>query len=149
LRGPQSALSSVPMTDSTPTASGHASPPAHVSAGQMRHFRYYDLVMAAFVAILLLSNIIGASKLSTVGQVTFGAGILFFPLSYVIGDVLTEVYGYARAPICFRSRRPPKGPARSVRRPMKASSAARGASSSRRSPLSGRASSSTAMFWRG
>src|SRR3546814_12037422 len=61
------------------------------------HFRYYDLVMAAFVAVLLLSNIIGASKLSMVGGLTFGAGILFFPISYVIGDVLTEVYGYARA----------------------------------------------------
>src|SRR5690606_1839668 len=73
------------------------SPLAAVNAGEMRHFRYFDLVMAAFVAILLLSNIIGASKLSTVGSVTLGAGILFFPLSYVIGDVLTEVYGYARA----------------------------------------------------
>lgn len=72
-------------------------PPSHVSAANVRHFRYYDLVMAAFVAILLLSNIIGASKLATVGGITFGAGILFFPLSYVIGDVLTEVYGYARA----------------------------------------------------
>lgn len=71
--------------------------PEHVNAAAVRHFRYYDLVMAAFVAILLLSNIIGASKLATVGGVTFGAGILFFPLSYVIGDVLTEVYGYARA----------------------------------------------------
>ena len=60
-------------------------------------FRYYDLVMSAFVAILLLSNIIGASKLTVVGGVVFGAGILFFPLSYIIGDVLTEVYGYARA----------------------------------------------------
>lgn len=74
-----------------------SAPPTHVSAAAVRHFRYYDLVMAAFVAILLLSNIIGASKLATVGGVTFGAGILFFPLSYVIGDVLTEVYGYARA----------------------------------------------------
>jgi len=71
--------------------------PAHVRAGTIRHFRYYDLVMAAFVAVLLLSNIIGASKLSMVGGLTFGAGILFFPISYVIGDVLTEVYGYARA----------------------------------------------------
>ena len=71
--------------------------PAPVSAANVRHFRYYDLVMAAFVAILLLSNIIGASKLATVGGFTFGAGILFFPLSYVIGDILTEVYGYARA----------------------------------------------------
>jgi uncharacterized integral membrane protein (TIGR00697 family) len=60
-------------------------------------FRYYDIVMAAFVAILLLSNLIGAAKLSTVAGFTFGAGILFFPLGYVIGDVLTEVYGYARA----------------------------------------------------
>ena len=60
-------------------------------------FRYYDFVMAAFVAILLLSNIIGAAKLSTVAGFTCGAGILFFPVSYVIGDVLTEVYGYARA----------------------------------------------------
>ena len=71
--------------------------PRPVSASAVGHFRYYDLVMAAFVAVLLLSNIIGASKLSTVGTLTFGAGILFFPVSYVIGDVLTEVYGYARA----------------------------------------------------
>ncbi|MFM6854985.1 MAG: queuosine precursor transporter [Sphingopyxis sp.] len=59
--------------------------------------RYYDVVMAAFVAVLLLSNLVGAAKLSSVGGVTFGAGILFFPISYVLGDVLTEVYGYARA----------------------------------------------------
>lgn len=72
-------------------------PPHRVSAGQVAHFRYYDVVMAAFVAILLLSNLIGAAKLSTVAGFTFGAGILFFPVSYVIGDVLTEVYGYARA----------------------------------------------------
>ena len=71
------------------------------SAVTGRQFRYYDLVMAAFVAILLLSNIIGAAKpaaLTINGQQwIFGAGILFFPLGYVIGDVLTEVYGYARA----------------------------------------------------
>jgi uncharacterized integral membrane protein (TIGR00697 family) len=66
-------------------------PPAHA------RFRYFDLVMAAFVVVLVLSNVIGAAKLSTVVGFTFGAGILFFPLSYVIGDVLTEVYGYARA----------------------------------------------------
>lgn len=67
-----------------------------------RQFRYYDFVMAAFVAILLLSNVIGAGKVAQVwlpgiGWWPFGAGILFFPVSYVIGDVLTEVYGYARA----------------------------------------------------
>ena len=80
-----------------------------------RHFRYYDLVMAAFVAILLLSNVIGAAKLASVpvpwwpagwwpaadGMFIFGAGILFFPVSYVIGDVLTEVYGYAKARRCI------------------------------------------------
>ncbi|MGI9374539.1 MAG: queuosine precursor transporter [Tsuneonella suprasediminis] len=67
-----------------------------------RHFRYYDFIMAAFVAILLLSNIIGAAKPSFVTlpdgtEWSFGAGVLFFPLSYIIGDVLTEVYGFARA----------------------------------------------------
>jgi uncharacterized integral membrane protein (TIGR00697 family) len=68
--------------------------------GARRHFRHFDLIMAAFVAILLLSNLIGAAKLAQVGGYTFGAGILFFPLSYVIGDVLTEVYGYAHARRC-------------------------------------------------
>ena len=67
-----------------------------------RAFRYYDFVMAAFVAILLLSNVLGAGKVAQImlpgiGPWPFGAGILFFPVSYVIGDVLTEVYGYARA----------------------------------------------------
>lgn len=69
-------------------------------SGARRHFRYFDYVMAAFVAILLLSNLIGAAKLANVGGFTFGAGILFFPVSYVIGDVLTEVYGYANARRC-------------------------------------------------
>lgn len=69
-------------------------------SGARRHFRYFDYVMAAFVAILLLSNLIGAAKLATLWGFTFGAGILFFPVSYVIGDVLTEVYGYANARRC-------------------------------------------------
>jgi len=65
-------------------------------------FRYYPYMMAAFVAILLLSNVIGASKPSYLTlpggrQWAFGAGVLFFPFSYIIGDVLTEVYGYANA----------------------------------------------------
>jgi uncharacterized integral membrane protein (TIGR00697 family) len=71
-----------------------------------RPARLFDLVMAAFVTVLLLSNVIGAGKLAELdipglGPVPFGAGILFFPLSYVIGDVLTEVYGYARARRCI------------------------------------------------
>ncbi len=70
------------------------------SAGARRHFRFFDYAMAAFVAILLLSNLIGAAKLASVWGFTFGAGILFFPVSYVLGDVLTEVYGYANARRC-------------------------------------------------
>lgn len=71
-------------------------------AGAAARFRYFPYVMAAFVAILLLSNLIGASKPSYVTlpggtQWSFGAGVMFFPVSYIIGDVLTEVYGYANA----------------------------------------------------
>jgi uncharacterized integral membrane protein (TIGR00697 family) len=62
-----------------------------------RTYRYYDLVMAAFVTVLLCANLIGASKVATLFGFTFGAGVLFFPISYVFGDILTEVYGYARA----------------------------------------------------
>ncbi len=62
-----------------------------------RSYRYYDLVLGAFVAVLLCSNLIGTSKVLAVGGHSFGAGVLFFPLSYVFGDVLTEVYGYARS----------------------------------------------------
>jgi uncharacterized integral membrane protein (TIGR00697 family) len=62
-----------------------------------RVYRHYDLVMAAFVTVLLCANVIGAAKVAKVGPFTFGAGVLFFPISYIFGDVLTEVYGYARA----------------------------------------------------
>lgn len=66
------------------------------------NYRYYDFVMAAFVAVLLCSNLVGPAKIAQVdlplvGALTFGAGVLFFPISYVFGDILTEVYGYARA----------------------------------------------------
>src|SRR5688572_6370250 len=65
-------------------------------------YRYYEFVMAAFVTILVCSNLIGPAKIAQVdapvlGAITFGAGVLFFPVSYVFGDILTEVYGYARA----------------------------------------------------
>ncbi len=63
-----------------------------------RSYRYYEFVMAAFVTILICSNLIGPTKIVQVdGLPAFGAGLLFFPVSYVFGDVLTEVYGYARA----------------------------------------------------
>lgn len=58
--------------------------------------------MAAFVAVLLCANLIGVHKVSTVdlpfyGEYIYGTGVLFFPLSYLFGDILTEVYGYARS----------------------------------------------------
>lgn len=67
-----------------------------------RTYRYYDFVMVAFVVVLVCSNLIGPAKaaqldLPLIGAVTFGAGVLFFPISYIFGDILTEVYGYARA----------------------------------------------------
>lgn len=64
-------------------------------------YRYYDFVMAAFVTVLLCSNLIGAAKVTEItlpllGTATFSAGVLFFPISYIFGDILTEVYGYGR-----------------------------------------------------
>jgi queuosine precursor transporter len=71
-------------------------------AQPVRRFRYFEFVMVAFVVVLVCSNLIGPAKAAQVqlpwwGPVTFGAGVLFFPISYVFGDVLTEVYGYSRA----------------------------------------------------
>lgn len=67
-----------------------------------RHYKYFDFVMAAYVVILVCADVIGPGKVSQVhlpviGEFTFGAGVLFFPISYIFGDMLTEVYGYARA----------------------------------------------------
>jgi uncharacterized integral membrane protein (TIGR00697 family) len=68
---------------------------------ETRVYKYYDLIMAAFVCVLLCANLIGVSKVTEVeifGKTfIFGAGNLFFPLSYLFGDMLTEVYGYARS----------------------------------------------------
>src|SRR3989344_5939445 len=69
----------------------------------MKSFKYFDLVMAAFVAVLLISNVASSAKIIDWGVSPFGlrlafdAGTLLFPLSYIFGDILTEVYGYARA----------------------------------------------------
>jgi hypothetical protein len=61
-----------------------------------RVYRYYDLVMVAFVAVLMISNV-ASSKIVVLGPFTFDGGTLLFPLSYIFGDILTEVYGYARS----------------------------------------------------
>ncbi len=62
-------------------------------------YRYFDLVMAVFVAVLLISNVASAAKIVNLGLpvLTFDAGTLLFPISYVFGDVLVEVYGYRRS----------------------------------------------------
>ncbi|MCS7205607.1 MAG: queuosine precursor transporter [Leptospiraceae bacterium] len=61
-----------------------------------RRYKYLDFVMVAFVTVLLTSNIIGPAKVAIVFGFEFGAGVFFFPFSYIFGDILTEVYGYAR-----------------------------------------------------
>ena len=71
----------------------------------MKTYKYYDLILGAYVCVLLCANLIGPAKVSTIelpgiGSVTFMAGVLFFPISYFFGDVLTEVYGYARDRRC-------------------------------------------------
>ncbi len=62
----------------------------------IHNYRYLDIITAVFVAILLISNV-ASSKITSIGFLTFDAGTILFPLSYIIGDMLTEVYGYSRA----------------------------------------------------
>lgn len=70
---------------------------AAATAGAARRaYKYYDLVMVAFVTVLICSNLIGAGKVSQIAGYSVGAGVFFFPISYIFGDILTEVYGYAR-----------------------------------------------------
>ncbi|MBN1428221.1 MAG: queuosine precursor transporter [Anaerolineae bacterium] len=67
------------------------------------NYRYYDLIMALFVTVLLVSNIASSAKIIDWGvslgslDLAFDAGTLLFPISYIFGDVLTEVYGYRRS----------------------------------------------------
>lgn len=60
---------------------------------QKQVFRYFDILMALFVAVLLISNI-ASIKILTLWEFTFDGGTILFPLSYIFGDILTEVYGY-------------------------------------------------------
>ncbi len=77
------------------------------ATSKARVYEYYDLLMTGFVTVLLCANLIGPAKVGYItfpfsipllgDNLSFGAGNLFFPLGYIFGDVLTEVYGYARA----------------------------------------------------
>jgi len=60
-------------------------------------YRYYDLILGLFVAVLLISNLTSSAKIVVIGPFVYDGGTLLFPLSYIFGDVLTEVYGYDRA----------------------------------------------------
>ncbi|HSD82900.1 MAG TPA: queuosine precursor transporter [Anaerolineae bacterium] len=69
----------------------------------MKSYKYYDLIMALFVAVVLISNIASSAKIVDWGvsilglRLSFDAGTLLFPISYIFGDILTEVYGYRRS----------------------------------------------------
>ena len=84
----------------TDTSTTHAVPHGGPHTGHAHHrqvYKYYDHILGAFVTVYLCSNLIGPAKAVLFEGFTFGAGVLFFPISYVFGDVLTEVYGYARS----------------------------------------------------
>ena len=59
-------------------------------------FKYYDIILAVFAAILLISNLAG-TKLIAFGSIITDGGAILFPISYILGDVLTEIYGYKYA----------------------------------------------------
>lgn len=69
----------------------------------MRQYRFFDLVMAVFVTVLVVSNIASSAKIVDLGfslfnvPMAFDAGTILFPVSYIFGDILTEVYGYKQS----------------------------------------------------
>lgn len=83
-----------PLETPTSLTMGAAAVTPTRATGDFKHFHF---VMAAFVTVLICSNLIGPAKQVALWGFTFGAGVLFFPFSYIFGDVLTEVYGYARS----------------------------------------------------
>ncbi len=62
-----------------------------------KQFLYFDVIMVAFVVLLLCSNLIGASKVCSLFGINFGGTLIFFPITYLFGDILTEVYGYKQS----------------------------------------------------
>lgn len=75
----------------------------HSAKTEVKAYRYFDLVMALFVTVLVTSNIASSAKIVDWGfslfgvRMAFDAGTLLFPVSYIFGDVLTEVYGFKRS----------------------------------------------------
>src|SRR4030043_784696 len=77
--------------------------PTLTNTNQTSNYRYLDLITALFVTVLVVSNIASSAKIvdwgfSIIGvRMAFDAGTLLFPISYIFGDVLTEVYGFKNA----------------------------------------------------
>lgn len=61
-----------------------------------RRYKYLDIIMVLFVVVFLISNV-ASSKIAKVGMFTLDGGTLLFPLAYIFGDILTEVYGYGQS----------------------------------------------------
>ncbi len=66
-----------------------------VSSSATTEFKYFEVLLALFVAVLITSNIV-STKLITIGPATFVGGAVLFPLAYIFGDIFAEVYGYAK-----------------------------------------------------
>ena len=62
----------------------------------LKNYRYFDVLVALFVAVLLISNV-ASTKILSIWKFTFDGGTILFPLSYIFGDILTEVYGFRRS----------------------------------------------------
>lgn len=68
-----------------------------------KQYRYFDFIMAIFVTVLIVSNVASSAKIVDLGfslvgvRMAFDGGTILFPVSYIFGDILTEVYGYRRS----------------------------------------------------
>jgi len=68
----------------------------NIQVKEIRNYRYFDIIVGLFVAVLLISNI-ASTKIVGIWRFTFDGGTIIFPLSYIFGDILTEVYGYRQS----------------------------------------------------
>jgi uncharacterized integral membrane protein (TIGR00697 family) len=71
--------------------------PEQTHFSNQKVYRYYNLILVAFVTLLLCANLIGAQKVCQVAGITFSGTLIFFPITYLLGDILTEVYGYKQS----------------------------------------------------
>src|SRR5450756_2615692 len=60
----------------------------------LRSFQYFDILLSVFIVVLLISNLVG-QKICAIGPFRISGAQLLFPITYIFGDIFTEVYGYA------------------------------------------------------